>query len=82
YRFADDLARVTSAQVEKRIYENLDNIEAFGAFGSRNVPDSIKQRFGDAVRKVAVNPFDLVYTYESEANLAYIEALILRRTAS
>ncbi|MEG0477173.1 MAG: sirohydrochlorin cobaltochelatase, partial [Raoultibacter sp.] len=81
-RFADDLAQVTSDQVEKRIYENLDNIEAFGAFGSRNVPDSIKQRFGDAVRKVATNPFDLVYTYESDADTAYIEALILQRTAS
>ena len=44
-RFAEDVARVTSAKVEARIYAALDNIEAFGDFGSKVVPDSIREGF-------------------------------------
>ncbi|WP_419598867.1 hypothetical protein [Sutterella wadsworthensis] len=65
-RFADDLAAVTSPKVENRILENLDNIERFGGVGSSLVPRSIKEEFGGDVRKVAVNPFDLVCAWCSE----------------
>lgn len=80
-RFAGDLARVTSPKVEARVYEALDNIEAFEDFGSRLVPESIRREFGEGVRKVVVNPFDLVYTYYPEEDLARIEALIHQRAA-
>lgn len=80
-RFADDLASVTSPAVESRMLDNLDNIERFGEFGSANVPESIIRTFGAGVRKVAVNPFDLVYTYYPDADLARIEALVHQRAA-
>ena len=80
-RFAEDLARVTSVKVEARVYEALDNIEAFEEFGSKLVPDSIHHEFGAGVRKVVVNPFDLVYTYYPDDNLARIEALVHQRAA-
>lgn len=80
-RFANDLAQVTSSKVEARILENLDNIEHFGEFGSSMVPESIKREFGEEVRKLAVNPFDLVYTLYPELDLARIEALIHQRAA-
>lgn len=80
-RFANDLARITSPKVEKRILENLDNIEKFGEFGSRNVPPSIKKAFGDEVRKIAVHPFDLAYTLIPEKDTAQIEALVYQRAA-
>lgn len=80
-RFANDLALIRSPKVEARILENLDNIERFGEFGTLLVPPSIKREFGDNVRKVAVNPFDLVYTLYSEQDLARIEALIHQRAA-
>ena len=80
-RFADDVARVTSAKVEARIYAALDNVEAFGEFGSRVVPDSIREEFGEGVRKVVVNPFDLVYTYYPEADMVRVEALVHQRAA-
>lgn len=32
--------------------------------------------FGDGVRMVALNPFDLVYTYFPERDLVHVEALI------
>ena len=79
--FADDVARVTFDKVEARIFTALDNVEAFGEFGSRIVPDSIREKFGEGVRKVAVNPFDLVYTYYPEADLVRVEALIHQRAA-
>ena len=80
-RFADDLARVTSPRVEARIMENLDNIERFGEFGSKRVPESIKREFGDGVRRVAVNPFDVVYTLYPESDLARVEALVHQKSA-
>lgn len=80
-RFASDLASVTLPKVESRILENLDNIERFGEFGSSMVPESIKEEFGAGVRKVAVNPFDLVYTLYPEQDLVRIEALVHQRAA-
>ena len=80
-RFAEDLACVTSEKVEARVYAALDNVEAFGDFGSKVVPDSIRRDFGMGVRKVIVNPFDLVYTYYPDEDLVRIEALVHQRAA-
>ncbi len=80
-RFAEDLAAVTSSQVEKRIMRVLGDVESFAEFGSKDVPASIHVRFGDGVRKVAVNPFDLVYTYYPQDDLVRIEALVHQRAA-
>ena len=80
-RFADDLAHVTSDKDEARIYIALDNVEAFGDFGSRVVLDSIREDFGEGVRKVVVNPFDLVYTYYPDDDLVRVEALVHQRAA-
>ena len=80
-RFVNDLALVESPRLEARILANLDNIEMFGEFGSPNIPDSIVKRFGGGVRKVAVNPFDLIYTYYPEQDLVRVEALVHQRAA-
>ena len=80
-RFAEDLAMVTSARVEERIFRVLDDIEVFGGLGSRDVPRSIRERFGGGVRKVTVNSFDLVYTFYPQKDLVRAEALVHQRTA-
>lgn len=80
-RFAEDLAAVTSARVEERIFRALDGIEMFGGLGSRDVPRSISERFGGDVRKVTVNSFDLVYTFYPQKDLVRAEALVHQRTA-
>lgn len=80
-RFAEDLAAVTSARVEERIFRALDGIEMFGGLGSRDVPKSISERFGGDVRKVTVNSFDLVYTFYPQKDLVRAEALVHQRTA-
>jgi hypothetical protein len=75
-RFASDLAEVTSPRLEGRILKALDNVEAFGGFGSPLVPKSIAQGFGPGVRKVAIGPFDLIYTHVPEKDLVLVEALV------
>ena len=74
-RFVNDLALVESSRLETRILASLDNIEMLDEFGSLNIPDSIVEQFGGGVRKVAVNPFDLIYTYYPEQDLVRVEAL-------
>ena len=80
-RFASDLAGVTSANIERKIFDILDTIEAADDIGSKAVPESIRSEFGAGVRKLAVNPFNLVYTYDAERDIAFIEASIHQRTA-
>lgn len=75
-RFAEDLSRIETAKLEARILATLDNLELFGEFGSALLPDSIKSEFGEGVRKVAVNPFDLIYTFYPELDLVRVEALV------
>lgn len=78
-RFAEDLARVTSSRIENHVLQVLDNIESFAEFGSKNVPASIHDRFNNGVRKVAVTPFDLAYTYFPQEDLVRVEALVHQR---
>lgn len=80
-RFASDLAGVTSANIERKIFDILDTIEAAGDIGSKAELESIRSEFGTGVRKLAVNPFDLVYTYDAERDIVFIEAPIHQRTA-
>ena len=56
-------------------------IKGAGDIGSKAAPESIRSEFGAGVRKLAVNPFDLVYTYDAERDIAFIEAPIRQRTA-
>lgn len=79
WRFADDLADVTSSEVEAHVYRCLDAIESFPELGSPVVPDRITEEFGHGVRKVVVSPFDLIYSYVPGDETIRIEALIPQR---
>ena len=80
-KFVSDFAVITSTKLEQRILSNLDNIEMFAEYGSPNLPASIKEKFGGDIRKIAVNPFDLIYTYYADSDLCRIEALIHQKSA-
>ena len=56
-------------------------IEGAGDIDSKAVPESIRSEFGAGVRKLAVNPFDLVYIYDAERDIVFIETPIRQRTA-
>lgn len=80
-RFVTDLASVASKRLEQRILDNLDNIELFAEFGSPDIPVSIREEFDGDIRKIAVNPFDLIYTYYADKDLCRVEALIHQKAA-
>ena len=81
WRFADDLASVTSEEVEAHVMRCLDALESFPEIGSPLVPDRIEREIGPGVRKIVVAPFDLVYTYRSGADVVQVEALVPQRAA-
>ena len=66
---------------KKIIFDILDVIEGAGDIDSKAVPESIRSEFGAGVRKLAANSFDLVYTYDAERDIVFIEATIRQRTA-
>ena len=72
---------MTSANIERKTFDILDTIEAAGDIGSKAVPESVRSEFGAGVRKLAVNPSDLVYTYDAERDIVFIKASIHQRTA-
>lgn len=80
-RFASDLAPIESAILEARIIAALDNIQMFGEFGSSNIPESVKLQFGGEVRKIAINPFDLIYSYYLDCDLVRVGALVHQKMA-
>ncbi len=41
-----------------------------GGGGSKFLPNSIREKFGEGVRKVVVDPLDLMCTYYPEEDLA------------
>lgn len=80
-RFLDDASRVWSGRLRIALANILANVEAFPDIGSRNVPASIKKEFGEGVRKVACEPFDVVYEYDEASDAVFIYALIPMRSA-
>lgn len=48
---------------------------------SGGVRETPLRRKRPLLRKLAVNPFDLVYTYDAERDIVFIEAPIHQRTA-
>lgn len=56
------------------------SVGTFPEIGSKNLPLSIKKEFGDAVRKVAVSPFDLIYEFKEEENAVFVYALVPMRS--
>lgn len=80
-RFAKELAAVTSSQVENRIYNTLEIIEAMPTIGSSIIPKIIRAEFGEGILKMVVDPFDIFYEYFPEQKIVYVYTLILQRQA-
>lgn len=80
-RFARELARVTSARVEQKIYDTLGIIEASPTIGSRNIPKMIQAEFGEGVLKMVVDPFDIFYEYFELLDTVYAYTLVFQRQA-
>jgi hypothetical protein len=77
--FIDDMLQVQNESKQNEIWYALSLLETFPEMGSRILSPTIKQRFGSNVRKIEVNPFDVIYRYIPEDNLLCIEGLIHQR---
>lgn len=74
--FLDDAAAVWSGQVRDRLGRMLAAIEAFTEIGSRDIPASLRAQYGGGVRKAVVEPFDLIYEYDSKTDSVIVYGLV------
>ena len=79
--FLDDAAAVWSGQVRDRLGRMLAAIEAFPEIGSRDNPASLRAQYGDGIRKAVVEPFDLIYEYDSKTDSVIVCGLVHFRAA-
>lgn len=80
-RFIDDAAHIQSHKLLAQIEGNLRNIAAFPEIGSKNIPPSVAAEFGESIRLIPINPFDLIYEYDEKADSVIVYGLIHQRTA-
>ena len=57
--FVEDMTQVYMDSKREEIWYAVSLLEFAPEMGSRILPTSIKRRFGDTVRKVVVDPFDI-----------------------
>ena len=81
-RFVDDASQIWSDRVWNRVQRAVALLESFPEMGSPDVPPSVQREFGTTVRKYVIVPFDLVYEYDSVADVVTVHGLVLCRHAS
>ncbi len=79
--FAEGLKGITSLKVERDLRKTAEALGRFPELGSENVPNSIKQLYGNNIRKINVGPFLLVYHYSKEEDAISLYGLIHNRMA-
>lgn len=78
--FLDDVETIYSPRVMQHLRMVLQMIETFPRSGSSDVPASIQSRFGGEVRKCAIAPYDLIYTYQAEDDVVRVRGLVPQRS--
>ena len=79
--FLDDMAGVAVASKRAKIMQSISLLEHVPEIGSGIVPASIREAYGPSVRKLVVNPFDVIYEYHPEHDAVHILGLIHQRRA-
>ncbi len=79
--FERDMGMVESDRVFERILSTVKLLETMPFMGSRDVPESIARKYEGQVRKIPVNPFDIVTIYHPDADIVEVAALIHQRGA-
>lgn len=74
--FLDSVACIWSGAVKQHLARALQAIEAFPEIGSVDVPPSVRERYGEEVRKFVIAPFDLIYEYDREADTVLVYGLV------
>ena len=79
--FVEDMTQVYMDSKREEIWYAVSLLEFAPETGPSILPTSIKRRFGDTVRKVVVDPFDIIYRYFAEQDLVYVVGLVHQRAA-
>lgn len=79
--FEDDLDVVQSDRVLCDILSTVTILETLPSMGSLDVPAYLALQFGEGVRKIPVNPFDIVTRYDEEADVVDVLGLVHQRAA-
>ncbi len=78
--FAAELMQVTSKRIEEQIIHDIELLPTVPVLGSTDLPASIKQLYGDHVRKIPVGPFDVIYEILDSGDFLIL-GLVHQRTA-
>lgn len=79
--FITDMIKVEQATKRAEIMRTVDLLSSFPELGSSNMPLSIRERFETKIRKLAVNPFLVIYEYDQQNDAVYIYGLDHQREA-
>ena len=79
--FINDMTKVELSTKRVEIMRTIDLLSSFPDMGSRNLPASIRERFGANIRKLVVRPFLVIYEYNQETDAVYIYGLDHHREA-
>ena len=79
--FIEDMLSVQLEGKRDEVFQRVDLLSSFPELGSANIPDSITRRHGDNVRKLVVNPFDVIYEYSPDEDTVYVLGLVHQRAA-
>ena len=77
--FVADLKQVHRSSKQDEILDRIDLLSVLPELGSRILADSIKVRFGIHVRKLVVDPFEVIYEHFPERDLVLIVRLLHQR---
>ena len=79
--FLESAADLHSPRVISKLEDTLRAIETFPRIGSKSLPASITESFGDRVYKMVVCQFDLIYSYNEKTDVVAIYDLVPCRMA-
>ncbi len=74
-----DLRQVKLASKLEEIFSRCDGLQFSPYLGSTNMPDAVRERFGEGARKLCVYPFDVFYFYDREKDTAVVLGLLHQR---
>lgn len=78
-RFIEDSQQIYSKRIATALERAIQNITFMPTCGSKIVPLSLKNEFGEDIYKYLVGPFDLIYSYSSKQCIVELHALIDQR---
>ena len=74
--YVEARSKIWSERLGQNVDDMLRTIEQMPGVGSSLLPDSVIREFGPNVRKALVSPFEIVYEYDQETDIAYVYDLL------